>query len=113
MSKLKIIGVFVVIIFILISFFSMRVNYYKTELHSTSTELNAARVDLYALHSDLSEIRLETYNFNQKSEVLEEIKNESYNNKKDEYRAFADTVLPNDTRLLLRKARESTRSKTN
>lgn len=113
MSKLKIIGVFVVIIFILTSFFSMRVNYYKTELHSTSTELNAARVDLYALHSDLSEIRLETYNFNQKSEVLEEIKNESYNNKKDEYRAFADTVLPNDTRLLLRKARESTRSKTN
>ena len=113
MSKLKIIGVFVVIIFILISFFSMRVNHYKTELHSTSTELNAARVDLYALHRDLSEIRLETYNFNQKSEVLEEIKNESYNNKKDEYRAFADTVLPNDTRLLLRKARESTRSKTN
>lgn len=109
LTKVKLIGIGVAILTFLVMYIA--VSHYRNELTSTRKELYEARDDIQVLHNDLYNIVMETKKFNEKVYKIEELKNESYQNDNEEYRTYVDTVLPNDTRLLLKQARESASSK--
>ena len=108
-TKIRIIGISVVAIVFVIMYFLL--SHYKNGWEDTKKEVAEAKEYIELLHNDLYSIIQETNNFNKKVEKIEELKNESYNNTKEEYRTYSDVVLPADTRLLIKQARESASNK--
>lgn len=110
-TKIRIIGISVVAIVFAIMYLFL--SHYKNGWEDAKKEVVEAKEYIELLHNDLYSIIQETNNFNKKVEKIEELKNESYNNTKEEYRAYSDVVLPTDTRLLIKQARESASNKAN
>lgn len=110
-TKIRIIGISVVAIVFVIMY--LLLSHHKNGWEDAKKEVAEAKEYIELLHNDLYSIIQETNNFNKKVEKIEELKNESYINTKEEYRAYSDVVLPTDTRLLIKQARESASNKTN
>lgn len=107
--KTKIIGISIIAIVFLIMY--LLIGHYKQGWENTKKEVNEAKEYITLLHNDLYYIAEQSKLFNESAEKIEELKNESYKNNKEEYRSYSDVILPNDTRLLIKQARESTNTK--
>ena len=109
LDKVKLIVISVAVIVFVVMY--LLLSHYKNGWENTKQEVSQAKEYIQLLHNDLYSILQETKTFNEKAEKIEELKNESYQNTKEEYRAYVDTVLPTDTRLLIKQARESASNK--